>query len=185
MRLLIVLPPLCPLVPRPTQCPIWAKILTIMFLVVDVRLRPQQRQQHKSSWPRRQCACDPKVSRDWCKYYIWYITMFISSWTDAYQGENINNGRFYRHSFSYAPKRQRHQSRDDRDRESRLRCHGEDEATLRQLLLEYVEKKHTHSLKGAVMQAKWTHNEHQLQQQQQEKHTVVFLAVQLSSLCVI
>ncbi|KAH8398740.1 hypothetical protein KR222_002529 [Zaprionus bogoriensis] len=55
---------------------------------------------------------------------------------DAYQGENINNGRFYRHSFSYAPKRQRHSSRDDRDRESRLRCHGEDEATLRQLLLD-------------------------------------------------
>lgn len=84
--------------------------------------------------------------------------MFISSWTDAYQGENINNGRFYRHSFSYAPKRQRHQSRDDRDRESRLRCHGEDEATLRQLLLEYVasveQKKNTHTLKGAVMQAK-------------------------------
>lgn len=90
--------------------------------------------------------------------------MCISSSTDAYQGENINNGRFYRHSFSYAPKRQRHQSRDDRDRESRLRCHGEDEATLRQLLLEYVasveNKKNT--LKGAVMQAKWTHNEHQL-----------------------
>lgn len=58
---------------------------------------------------------------------------------DAYRGANINNGRFYRHSFSYAPKRQRHSSRDDRDRESRLRCHGEDEATLRQLLLEYVE----------------------------------------------
>jgi len=57
---------------------------------------------------------------------------------DAYRGANINNGRFYRHSFSYAPKRQRHSSRDDRDRESRLRCHGEDEATLRQLLLEYV-----------------------------------------------
>ncbi|EDV97447.1 GH16875 [Drosophila grimshawi] len=55
---------------------------------------------------------------------------------DAYRGENINNGRFYRHSFSYAPKRQRHSSRDDRDRESRLRCHGEDEATLRQLLLD-------------------------------------------------
>lgn len=61
------------------------------------------------------------------------------SLTDAYRGENINNGRFYRHSFSYAPKRQRHSGRDDRDRESRLRCHGEDEATLRQLLLEYVE----------------------------------------------
>lgn len=179
--------PLCPLVPRPTQCPIWAKILTIMFLVVDVRLRPQQRQQHKSSWPRRQCACDPKVSWAPFIYYIWYITVFISCSTDAYQGENINNGRFYRHSFSYAPKRQRHQSRDDRDRESRLRCHGEDEATLRQLLLEYVasveQKKNTHTLKGAVMQAKWTHNEHQLQQQQQQ--TVVFLAVQLSSLCVI
>nr|NP_728558.5 glucose transporter 1, isoform S [Drosophila melanogaster]AAN11454.5 glucose transporter 1, isoform S [Drosophila melanogaster] len=55
---------------------------------------------------------------------------------DAYRGANINNGRFYRHSFSYAPKRQRHSSRDDRDRESRLRCHGEDEATLRQLLLD-------------------------------------------------
>ncbi|TDG48505.1 hypothetical protein AWZ03_005049 [Drosophila navojoa] len=55
---------------------------------------------------------------------------------DAYRGDNINNGRFYRHSFSYAPKRQRHSSRDDRDRESRLRCHGEDEATLRQLLLD-------------------------------------------------
>ncbi|XP_033149451.1 uncharacterized protein LOC108598023 isoform X7 [Drosophila busckii] len=58
---------------------------------------------------------------------------------DAYRGENTNNGRFYRHSFSYAPKRQRHASRDDRDRESRLRCHGEDEATLRQLLLEFAQ----------------------------------------------
>nr|NP_001261234.1 glucose transporter 1, isoform T [Drosophila melanogaster]AGB93929.1 glucose transporter 1, isoform T [Drosophila melanogaster] len=58
---------------------------------------------------------------------------------DAYRGANINNGRFYRHSFSYAPKRQRHSSRDDRDRESRLRCHGEDEATLRQLLLEFAQ----------------------------------------------
>ncbi|XP_068142555.1 glucose transporter type 1-like isoform X3 [Drosophila tropicalis] len=62
---------------------------------------------------------------------------------DTYRGGNKNNGRFYRHSFSYAPKRQQphqqHQrqhlvSRDDR--ESRLRCHGEDEATLRQLLLD-------------------------------------------------
>lgn len=47
----------------------------------------------------------------------------------------------------------------------------------------WTKKKNTHTLKGAVMQAKWTHNEHQMQQQQQ--HTVVFLAVQLSSLCVI
>lgn len=134
------LPPAPGLLPfdAPSQCPIWAKILTIMFLVVDVRLRPQHRQQHKSSWPRRQCACDPKVSRSIPSTLSYIIYYHISLSTDAYQGENINNGRFYRHSFSYAPKRQRHHSRDDRDRESRLRCHGEDEATLRQLLLEYV-----------------------------------------------
>ena len=60
---------------------------------------------------------------------------------------NTNNGstgggRFYRHSFSYVPKRSRH-TQNERERnanyESRLRCHGEDEATLRQLLLEYVQ----------------------------------------------
>lgn len=63
-------------------------------------------------------------------------------------GSNTNNGattgRFYRHSFSYVPKRSRH-SQNERERnanyESRLRCHGEDEATLRQLLLEYVNHK--------------------------------------------
>ncbi|KAI8126004.1 Glucose transporter type 1 [Lucilia cuprina] len=59
-------------------------------------------------------------------------------------GSNTNNGntgggRFYRHSFSYVPKRSRH-TQNERERnanyESRLRCHGEDEATLRQLLLD-------------------------------------------------
>ncbi|XP_054084370.1 uncharacterized protein LOC128921296 isoform X2 [Zeugodacus cucurbitae] len=59
-----------------------------------------------------------------------------------HRGGNVNNGgRFYRHSFSYAPKRTRqhgNNSERNENRESRLRCHGEDEATLRQLLLEIV-----------------------------------------------
>uniref|UniRef100_A0A1A9ZUG6 Uncharacterized protein n=1 Tax=Glossina pallidipes TaxID=7398 RepID=A0A1A9ZUG6_GLOPL len=49
--------------------------------------------------------------------------------------------RLNRHSFSYVPRRSRHSSSDnERERnanyESRLRCHGEDEATLRQMLLD-------------------------------------------------
>ncbi|XP_017490398.1 PREDICTED: uncharacterized protein LOC108378604, partial [Rhagoletis zephyria] len=66
-----------------------------------------------------------------------------------HRGGNVNNGgRFYRHSFSYAPKRSRHGNNSERNenRESRLRCHGEDEATLRQLLLEYVDKFTLHLL---------------------------------------
>uniref|UniRef100_A0A1I8PVZ6 Uncharacterized protein n=1 Tax=Stomoxys calcitrans TaxID=35570 RepID=A0A1I8PVZ6_STOCA len=66
-----------------------------------------------------------------------------NSGSGGFIGSNTNNGttagRFYRHSFSYVPKRSRH-SQNERERnanyESRLRCHGEDEATLRQLLLE-------------------------------------------------
>ncbi|KAI9588154.1 hypothetical protein GQX74_004000 [Glossina fuscipes] len=54
--------------------------------------------------------------------------------------------RLNRHSFSYVPRRSRHSSSDnERERnanyESRLRCHGEDEATLRQMLLDLYANK--------------------------------------------
>ncbi|XP_055910923.1 glucose transporter type 1 [Eupeodes corollae] len=48
----------------------------------------------------------------------------------------VNNGRLYRHSFSYAPKRYRNVGGGERESNTSRRCHGEDEATLRQLLLD-------------------------------------------------
>lgn len=48
-----------------------------------------------------------------------------------------------RHSISYIPSRNRYLNNTDREHsakkyEPHVRCHGEDEATLRQMLLEYV-----------------------------------------------
>lgn len=175
IRLLIVLPPspwcVHPVLPvsnlsedsydyvfggRRKTPPATTSTTQIKLTTAPVRLRPEG-----EYW------MDDLYTHTWL-----YNTFSTSDPTDAYQGENINNGRFYRHSFSYAPKRQRHHSRDDRDRESRLRCHGEDEATLRQLLLEYVTEKleYTRSTR-----ARQINNEHGLQQQA----TLVFLAVQL------
>lgn len=58
---------------------------------------------------------------------------------DGAHGSHIEDGRSYRHSFGYAPRRPRPVAERDRESRGSRRSHGEDEATLRQMLLEYVQ----------------------------------------------